>query len=333
MSRRAKTASLLAAAASILVAAVRADDRPGGAPSATGAITGRVVDLNGRPIAGAEVWGLAFRDKVGSTRADADGRFRLAPLKEDKPITVWADAPGFARQRREGVHVFGGRDHDISPLVLLPGTRICGRVVDARRRPIAGVTIMVDDYRFVLGHTISSDQTEWTLAGDAEGRFTTPPVPAGEVHFLFAAPGKVRTWLERIAEPGTTEADLGDITLADEVPIRGVVVDQDGTPAPGVEVMADYDYEGAAKTGKDGRFTIHGAGKGAKQLRLESNDYLAPKPFDLGLDRTDLKLTVIKAYEIHGTAVDNETGKPVLIDTVRLCRVVRDPDGSYTLYG
>jgi hypothetical protein len=320
-------------AATALAAAVHAGNQPGGDPAVTGAITGRVVDLKGRPIAGAEVWGLAFRDKVGSARADADGRFRLASLKEDKPITIWADAPGLARQRREGIHVFAGRDHDIGRLVLLPGTRIRGRAVDARRRPIAGVTIMVNDYRFVLGHTISSDQTEWTLAGDAEGRVTTDPLPAGEVHFLFAAPGKVRTWLERDAEPGNTEADLGDITLADEAPIRGVVVDQDGKPAPGVEIYADYDYRNAIKTGTDGRFTVHGAGRDAKQLILRSNDYFAPKPFDLGPDRTDLKLTVVKAYEIHGTAVDAETGKPVQIDTVRLCRVERNPDGSYALIG
>ena len=333
MSRRAKTVSLLAVFVTTLTAAAQADQPPVSIPAATGAITGRVVDLNGRPIAGAEVWGLAFRDRVGATRADADGRFRLAPLKEDKPVTVWADAPGFARQRREGLHAFAGRDHDIGPLTLLPGTRIRGRAVDARGRPIADAKILVNDFRFILGHTISSDQTEWTLTGDAEGRFTTPPFPAGEVHFLFAAPGKVRTFLERKAELGTTEADLGDITLADEVPIRGIVVDQDGEPAPGVVVMADYDYEGAVKTGKEGRFTVHGAGRDAKQLILRSNDYFAPKPFDLGPDRTDLKLTVTKAYEIHGTAVDAETGKPVPIDTVRLCQVVRDPDGSYTLLG
>ena len=42
---------------------------------------------------------------------------------------------------------------------------------------------------------------------------------------------------------------------------------------------------------------------------------------------------MIKAYEIHGTAVDAETGKPVPIDTVRLCIVERDPDGSYALRG
>src|SRR5262249_36282551 len=156
MSLRAKTALRLAVAATAVTAAVHANYQPSGAPAATGAITGRVVDLEGRPIAGAEVWGLAFRDKAGTTRSGADGRFRLAPLKEDKPVTVWADAPGFARQRHEaqriGVHVFAGRDHEIGPIVLLPGTRIRGRAVDARGRPVAGAKILVQDYRHVLGH-------------------------------------------------------------------------------------------------------------------------------------------------------------------------------------
>jgi hypothetical protein len=137
-----------------------------------------------------------------------------------------------------------------------------------------------------------------------------------------------------MAEPGTTEADFGEIMLANEVPIRGVVVDQDGKPAPGVEIIADYDHENVTKTGKDGRFTVHGAGRDAKYLILQSNDYFAPnREVELGTERTDIKLTVIKAYEIHGSAVDAETGTLVPIDTVRLCRVERNPDGSYALIG
>ncbi len=91
--------TLLAAALIAWASSARADDKAGGDAAATGAITGRVVDREGRPIAGAEVWGIArgatARDKVGAARTDADGLFRLAPLKEDKPVTVWADAQGF----------------------------------------------------------------------------------------------------------------------------------------------------------------------------------------------------------------------------------------------
>lgn len=298
-----------------------------------GAVTGRVADARGTPIAGAEVWAVAAREKVGSTRTDADGRFRIADLKEDKDVAIWADAAGFARERRDGLHVFAGRDRDIGTLTLLPGTRLAGRVVDARGRPVAGASVDLKDYRHVLGHTISSEQTEWTFSADAEGRFATGPLPAGLPQIRVAAPGKVRTFLSKKAEPGVAEADLGAIVLADEVLVRGVVVDGDGRPAAGVEVVADYDHENPARTGDDGRFVLHGLGPDAKQVRVQSNDYFAPQPFDIGPDRDDLRLVVIKAYDIRGKAIDAETGEPVPIDTVRLCIVDREPDGSYTLRG
>ncbi len=332
MARR-DVAIVLVAILLIRAAEVRADDGSGGKPAATGAIAGRVVDLQGRPVAGAEVWGVVYREKVGSTTTDAEGRFRLAGLKEDKPVDVWAEAPGLARQRREGLHVFAGRDHDMGTLTLLPGTRIRGRTVDAGGRSVPGARIKLGDYRFVLGHTISSDQTEWSLKGDADGRFVSPPLPSGDVHLLISSPGKVQTFVLRKAEPGVETADLGDVTLADEVPIRGSVVDQDGKPAAGVEVYADYDYEDAARTDKDGRFTVHAAGKDAKQVIVQSNNYFAPKPFDLGTDRNNVQLVVTRAYEIKGAVVDAETGKPVPIDSVRLCIVKRDPDGSFVLMG
>jgi hypothetical protein len=312
----------------------RADETRARAPAQTGAVTGVVVDLQGRPVAGAEVWGVAYQEKFGPTRSGGDGRFRLADLTFDKPVTVWADAPGLARERREDVRIFPGKDRDLGRLTLLPGTRIAGRVVDAQGKPLGGAAIDLKHYRHQLGHTISSQETEWTLSAGADGRFTTPPLPAGSGQFTLAAPGRVRTFVRKSAEPGTPAVDLGDVALPDEKLVTGVVSDTEGKPAPGVEVFADYDWENPAKTDKEGRFTIHGVGTTLKSLRLQSNDYFAPKEFDVTPGQTDLKLTVIKAYEIHGTAVDAETGKPVLIDTVRLCTVRRDPDdGHVTLAG
>lgn len=60
-----------------------------------GAISGLVVDLEGRPVAGADVWAVARQERFGPTRSGPDGRFRLAELKPDKPVTVWADAPAW----------------------------------------------------------------------------------------------------------------------------------------------------------------------------------------------------------------------------------------------
>jgi hypothetical protein len=209
-----------------------------------------------------------------------------------------------------------------------------GRVVDAHRKPVSNADVKLELFRHQLGHTITSKGTEWTFSAAGDGRFATSPLPAGIAQFSFSASGKVRTFVGKKAEPGTQVVDLGDVTLPDEIPVAGVVVDQDGKPAAGVEVVPDYDWDHSVKTDTSGRFTIHGAGKDLKILQLQSNAYFSPKPFDVSPGKTDLKLTVIKAYEIHGTAVDAETGKPVPIDTVRLCRVERDPkDGHVTLAG
>ncbi len=324
----------IALAAIAWAGVVRADDSPAKKAEATGALVGRVVDLKGHPVEGAEVWGVIRRSRVAATRTSGDGRFRLGPIAEEKAVDLWFEAPGLSRQVREGLHVLGGKDHDLGDLKALPGTRIRGRVVDSSGKPLPGVRLAIEDYRYILGHTVTSDQLEWSLAGGADGRFETPPMPAGQVNFRFVTSGKARQYLSRWAEPGVETIDLGDVVLADEVLVRGVVLDQDGQPAPGVGVIVEYDYENAVKTDTSGRFTVHGAGKEAKVVMLRSNDYFAEKPrLELGPDHDHVKLTMTRAYHIQGTAVDTETGKPVDIDSVRLCIVDREPDGSYALRG
>jgi hypothetical protein len=312
----------------------RGDEKLAPTAAQSGAVTGMVVDVQGQPVAGAEVWGLAYQEKYGPTRSGADGRFRLSALKADKPVTIWAEAPNLARERCDNVRIFLGKDHDIGRLCLLPGARIVGRLIDANGKPVPYVGVRLELFRHQLGHTITSQGTEWAFSAGADGRFDTPPLPAGNANFQFIAHGKVRTSVAKKSEPGAPVVDLGDVTLPNELPLAGVVVDQEGKPAPGVEVVADYDWRNPVMTDKSGRFTVHGVGKDLKILQLQSNDYFSPKPLDVTPGRTDLKLTVIKAYEIHGSAVDAETGKPVPIDTVRLCRVERDPkDGHVTLAG
>ena len=119
------------------------------------------------------------------------------------------------------------------------------------------------------------------------------------------------------------------------MPVSGVVVDTEGQPALGrrghPRLRPGQRGPGATRT--DGSLSTASASV-VKQLRLESNDYFSPEPFDVKPGQSGVKLTVIKAYEIDGTAVDAETGQPVPIETVRLCTVRRDSDdGHVTLAG
>jgi Carboxypeptidase regulatory-like domain len=176
----------------------RADEKPARAPEKTGAITGLVVDLQGRPVAGAVVWGVSYDEKFGPTRSGTDGRFRLPDLKFAKPVTVWADAPGLARERRDDVRVFPGKDYDLGRLTLLPGTRMRGRVVDAQGKQVAWADIKLELRRYQLANTITSQETEWTFNAAGDGRFATPPLPAGEGHFYLRACEKISISSESI---------------------------------------------------------------------------------------------------------------------------------------
>ena len=306
---------------------------PARAAEKDASVSGRVVDLGGRPIAGAHVWAFAFRDLVGRGDADAEGRFRVGSIDPAKALTIWAAAPGMARERREDVRTFSGRDTDLGDFRLVPGTRIVGRAVDDRGKMVAGVKVSISVYHRVLGHTIDSNQKLWELATDAEGRFRTEVLPAGEASMVFKAPGKVATFQGRPMVPGTAEIDLGEVKLEEETPIRGVVVDQDGKPAPKVLVYADYHSDDGSTTDAEGRFSIGGSGKDAKVVHVQSNDYFAPEPIPIEGDRQGLRLVVRKAFTILGSAVDAETGGPVPIDTVRLCMVTHEPDGTTSLRG
>ena len=225
----------------------RADEKPARAPAQTGAITGLVVDLQGRPVAGAAVWGVSYQEKFGPTRSGADGRFRLPDLKFDKPVTVWADAPGLARASRRRPHLprQGPRPRPAHAPTRHPDARPrrrctgqTGRRGRHQARPLPPPARPHDH-----------------LAGDrmdVQRRRRRPlrhaPAPRRQRPFLpqrtaaRSAPSSSKK-----AEPGTPVVDLGDITLPDEMPVAGIVTDSEGKPAPGVEIIPDYDWQNAAK--------------------------------------------------------------------------------------
>ena len=101
-SRGGVLASLLAVACGAGFFGARSGEK---ASNALGSVVGRVIDLEGRPVAGAEVW-AGDRDQVAArARTDADGRFRLESVSDERAATVWAEDEerGLAREHFEDV--------------------------------------------------------------------------------------------------------------------------------------------------------------------------------------------------------------------------------------
>ena len=173
-------------------------------------VTGRVMDRDGRPLAGASVR-LGDRFWSPAVQSDADGRFRFrsAPAG-DTFLTV--QAAGRAPEARS-VRLHG----DLQPIEfrLGPGRTIRGRVADSQQRPIAGAEIYV--VRWNGPRTL-----KWRSSTDAEGRFVWDSAPTDQV-WLGADKEGYRT-AEAPIEAFAKEAIL-KLTPASLLRIRGTVVD------------------------------------------------------------------------------------------------------------
>src|SRR5262249_12098522 len=127
--------------------------------AAPGSLSGRVVGADGQPLAGARVWFDSFGDQpVAETRTDADGRYKLGPLPSSKRglRCLLVEADGLPRQYVQQPTVFPGADHALGDILVPPGKRLQGQVLDVDARPLAGATVYVTLSRYVLGHSLTN---------------------------------------------------------------------------------------------------------------------------------------------------------------------------------
>jgi hypothetical protein len=296
-----------------------------------GFIAGKVVDLDGHAVASAHVWIASSEEKKTETHAGADGIFRLGPMQSGVNVVLWMESENLAREHSEPVPVFSGIENDIGTFTLSPGRRIEGRVIDQKGNPVPGAEIRIESHHHVLGHTISNNGPGWTLTAGADGSFTSPVLPAGNCDVTASAPNKTHGTAWQAVDPGAGTYTLEPITLNDDVPIRGIMVNEKGEPIANARVKIDYDYQHEVRTGADGRFEFRGFDRTAKNIHASAASYVDLDD-KLGGDFGNLRVVMKKAFEIRGMVLDDKTGKPVKFDRIQLCTVERK-DGAVRLLG
>jgi len=95
------------------------------------ALTGRLVDEAGRPLAG-----VRFNDVV----TDADGRFRVENVGVDHPVRLYVGR-GRVPEAVISAVMRPGHDHDVGDVVLGTPRRLTGRVLDRHGRPLGGASV------------------------------------------------------------------------------------------------------------------------------------------------------------------------------------------------
>jgi protocatechuate 3,4-dioxygenase beta subunit/peroxiredoxin len=178
------------------------------------AITGRVWDDQGRPLAGAQV-AVGSEHRIAQafhlgTRTDADGRFRSVRVPAGMHVLT-AQSPGHAPDLKEVV-----ASPSMSPVEfrLGPARTLRGRVVDTSGKPIAGATVEAVDWRL-------HNSLDWRTQTDAEGRFRWESAPPDELTLNVIQPGLMPIRQGKYAASDQEQV----ITLHEPLRIQGTVVD------------------------------------------------------------------------------------------------------------
>jgi hypothetical protein len=210
--------------------------------------TGRVVDPDGQPIAGASVRIWAVSKSPGGSiesnalvqfggsdelKTDAEGGFRVPRrIRRDREYRAIVSAEGFLPARTGPLRPGPSLTSDFAKLVLTPEVRrvvVEGRVLDRQGRPVVGAGMQTS----AIGPCRQRTTT------DEQGRFRLTDVPEAR-GFLFAEAVGYR-FEGRQIDPKASSIDLA-LTRLDEIPATSMTTRP--IPSDGMElarqVLAPY---------------------------------------------------------------------------------------------
>jgi protocatechuate 3,4-dioxygenase beta subunit len=273
-------------------------------------LTGRVVDSEGQPLAGVEIWRPAGGfDKVLAAVSGPDGSFTypfdgMFPLSACPPGWLPDESPAKGEEPKE------------FQMRLRPATRIAGRVVDARGEPVEGSQLQawltgVDRGCAVYVPTGCPGPADRRMGDtDVDGRFAFESLEPGwyEVVLMDDSYRVER----RLGEAGKSADEIAFVLPYQLVPLEGRVVDADGAPVAGARVSVSGDRPDAeARTGADGSYRFPRVLAGRQRLEVRHADFgLAVEMVEMAGPRIRLDVRMQKATIVEGRILGRD-GSPV----------------------
>jgi protocatechuate 3,4-dioxygenase beta subunit len=218
-----------------------------------GSISGSVMDAQGSPVAGASVWaapldnvGGAFSGRFPVVRvlSDEEGGFSLEGITAGNRYRVGAEAVDETRGASGPLSIVPGALLEDLIIRLHAAATLRLRLIDAEERPTERISMRFDsetendDRGYVQRQTVEPDSDKlvpgedgwWTVNGLQSGRFELRIEPDGYL--------EVRQSGIVLRDGETTE--IGTLRLEPGSSLGGRVVDREGKPVGGAEVLARW---------------------------------------------------------------------------------------------
>jgi hypothetical protein len=304
-------------------------------------ITGRVIDPDGKPVAGAKLYlrgNTSLEAPTYPVRATSgdDGRFTVTLAgseldkidPDDQVYAVLAVAKGYGCAWTTA----STKAADDLTLRLVKDVPVKGRILDADGQPVAGANLTVTGVATAKGHSEQPGARGWVgpLPGQAE-----IVTAGGDGRFQVAGIGSHRVVSLRLEGRGIATAAFEAQGAAFEYqaalsrPIRGVVRAKDTRkPLPGVTVTCGLCE---ALTDQNGHYELLGVAKAARYglgLKLaEGQVYLRPAAGvqdTPGLEALTCDIELVRGVvTVRGKITDKATGRPVAGGPRRLLSLLR----------
>ena len=317
-------------------------------------LSGRVVDEERRPVAGAELYvgsddGSAFRRAIGRLAgapgagivSRADGTFSASRVPPNEALRVVASHPDYEQTRIGGLSLSPGGGRSDLVVTLRRGAVLSGSVRDAEGSPVAGAELTLDESVEVGSSRRSSASRSFGGYNDlpsarsrADGGYDLKGVPEGDWALTVRAVGKAVETVDPITVVRGTRPDPVDVVLVPGATISGSIVRKTGGGVEGYLVFARPSGRppvggrgtGMPRSGPDGTFLLEGLKEGERyDLQLWGSSVPGPGPTKRGISAPSagVDFVVEGTGRVEGVAVDAKTGAPL-----REFEVSWQPDSS-----
>ncbi|HEB52696.1 MAG TPA: hypothetical protein ENI87_05530, partial [bacterium] len=236
-----------------------------------GTVRGRLIDEDGRAIAGARVSAQSFGVVDGLAQGEhhqvesgPDGSFAFACLRRDLELRVIARSPGRATVVRPVAWPQQATVQDLGAVPMPAGAIVRGVLRARNGSPCPDVHVLVSDARATVLARVRSDDL---------GRFAVADLPPEPLH-LHAGDADAE-----VAPPAGGVVEPVELTISAEQ-VAGVVTDPLGEPIHNAMVLLLSDRAGVAKarqvTDREGRFTFRSVGGDRFELVAAPNSVHLP---------------------------------------------------------